>query len=42
MPPQPDTLDLVPDQNAAAAALQWLEGIAERDGMAAKLGFDCR
>ena len=39
MPPQPDTLDLVPDQNAVAAALQWLEGIAERDAWPPKLGF---
>lgn len=39
MPSQPDTLDLVPDQNAVAAAMQWLEGIAEREAWPPKLNF---
>lgn len=39
MPSQPDTLDLVPDQNAVATAMQWLEGIAEREAWPPKLNF---
>ena len=39
MPSQSDTLDLVPDQNAVAAAMQWLEGIAERRAWPPKLNF---
>ncbi|MFJ3463680.1 ATP-binding protein [Achromobacter spanius] len=39
MPSQPDTLDLVPDQNAIAAAMQWLEAIAERHAWPPKLNF---
>lgn len=39
MPPQPDTLDLAPDQHAVAAAMQWLEGIAEREAWPPKLNF---
>ncbi|WP_313625229.1 ATP-binding protein [Achromobacter sp.] len=39
MSSQPDTLDLVPDQNAVASAMQWLEGIAEREAWPPKLNF---
>jgi len=39
MPSQPDTLDLAPDQHAVAAAMAWLEGIAERQAWPPKLNF---
>jgi anti-sigma regulatory factor (Ser/Thr protein kinase) len=39
MPPQPDTLDLVPDAHAVSGATQWLEEIAERDAWSPKLNF---
>ena len=39
MPPQPDTLDLVPDARAVARAIEWLEAIAERDAWSPKLSF---
>lgn len=39
MPSQSDTLDLVPDQHAVAAAMQWLEAIAEREAWSPKLNF---
>ncbi|KAJ8135670.1 hypothetical protein OY671_011117, partial [Metschnikowia pulcherrima] len=39
MPPQPDTLDLVPDARAVASAIEWLEAIAERDAWSPKSSF---
>ncbi|MBV7485181.1 ATP-binding protein [Bordetella sp. BOR01] len=39
MPSQPDTLQLVPDDQAVSLATQWLERIAERDGWPAKMNF---
>ena len=39
MPSQPDTLDLAPDQNAIASAMQWLERIADREAWPPKLNF---
>ncbi|CAB3902432.1 MAG: ATP-binding protein [Achromobacter pulmonis] len=39
MPPQSDTLDLVPDSRAVACAIEWLEAIAEREAWSPKLSF---
>jgi serine/threonine-protein kinase RsbW len=39
MPPQIDTLNLVPDVHTVATAIQWLETIGERERWAPKLGF---
>jgi anti-sigma regulatory factor (Ser/Thr protein kinase) len=36
---QPDTLEVIPDANAAAHAVQWLEAIAEREGWPPKTCF---
>ena len=42
MPPQPDTLDLVPDARAVACAIEWLEAIAERDAWSPYVGEPIR
>jgi serine/threonine-protein kinase RsbW len=39
MSTQPDTLEVIPDANAAAQAVQWLETIAEREGWPPKICF---
>jgi anti-sigma regulatory factor (Ser/Thr protein kinase) len=35
----PDTLELIPDEQALPQALQWIEGIAEREGWPARAAF---